>query len=467
MSGTPMSDWNPLQFDERLGEAQRGVPNPVALSRQIGAAAAAYGQWQQQLHDDPECEDDPLEPYRSVTGRTLFRDLDQLGEHDPLRVYLKRWVWWLTERRVNAGVLRRVSHERYHQPVPVLREAAPSSLAMLLLDAMRQPSAATHRLEHYFQHSHSFARQTCVLWERRAELARRWSVVGYESTPTADLQASSELSMVASARAWLERTQDMASEYRCDSPAAWVEQALARDAQLDWPGRLNWRTLCEWFAEGELLAALRLGAKRLPERIAPASFLRGLARLGEEWSQALEPTDQFFVVAHDPFRVRVHTHAALFAGLLLNPVFLQRCLAADPSRLKAALRPLFRTLLLESRVRAFKVVMADAAQHGWSALQETFMAETVQRFGFRLPAPAAGALLTPRDDCAVAFAGLMLAVTQADALIASHDEDWFRNPRGIDQLRSEAALPPALSVEASSFQRGSDLLYAKLAAALG
>jgi hypothetical protein len=308
---------------------------------------------------------------------------------------------------------------------------------------------------------------SALLWERRAELARRWDLVDYDPILSVEPGVGSELSLATQARTWLERTEDMAAEYRQASPALWIEQALARDALLDWPGRLNWRVLCQWFSGGQLLASLRLQSKQLPERVAPASFWRGLARLGEEWSEGLAPADQFFVVAHDPFRVRAQTHAALFANLLLNEAFLKRSLTADPIRLRAARRPLFRALLLESRARAFKLLAADVARQGWSALQEFLMSETSERFGFQLPAPAVGALLTPGDDCAAAFVGLMLAATQDEALATSHDEDWFRNPRGIDQLRSEAALPPRLSLEEGSFVRGCDVLYAKLAAALG
>jgi hypothetical protein len=462
-----MSDFDPLQMDERLGAAQRGVPNPVALSRQIAAADFAYRQWRERLHDDPECEDDPLGAHRALTGGTLFRDLEQLGEHDPLRIHLKRWVWCLAERRVNAGVLRRLAYERYHQPVPLRREALPTSLDALLRGALREPSGAASRIEHYLEHSHSFARLNALLWERRNELARRWGLQGYQPITHAEPSASSESMMVDQARAWLARTSDMATEYRCDSAAAWLELTLARDAQLQWPGRLNWRTLCDWFAEGDLLTALRLGSKRLPERMAPASFLRGLSRLGEEWSQALAPTDQFFVVAHDPFRMRAHTHAALFAGLLLNPHFVKRHLQADPVRWRAAQRPLWRAVLLESRARAFKVLMANAAQQGWPVLQEAFVGEAVRCFGFAVPPPAAGALLVAHDDCAVTLAATLLAVTQAETLISSHDEDWFRNPRAIDQLRSEAALPPQLTMDVAAFDRGGDMLYGKLVAALG
>jgi hypothetical protein len=462
-----MSDFDPLQMDERLGAAQRGVPDPVMVSRRIAKADATYRQWRDQLHDDPDCEDDPLAAHRAVSGRTLFRDLEQLGESDPLRVHLKRWVLCLTERRINARVLRGLHHARYHQGFAVHRQSVSASLASLLLNTLRHPGAAAHWGDQYLHNSHLYATLVAALWERRGELGRRWGIDGYDPNTALEPGVVAELSVVERARAWLDRTQDMAFEHRRDSWVDWTEQALARDATLDWPARLSWRTLAEWFGDSELLTSLRLSSKRLPERIGPASFLRGLERLGQEWSESLAPSDQFFVVSHDAFRLRVQVHGALFALLLVHPAFLKRRMGAASAQCAAALRPLHRSVLLESRTRAFKVLIAEAGQQGRAALREAFMAETAHRFGFQLPEAAAGAVLTPSNDCGAAFVAPMLAAAHGEQLVSAHDDDWFRNPRAVDQLRSEASLPPPLTIDVRTFERGEDTLYARLAAALG
>jgi len=458
-----MSDIDPLQMDERLGAAQRGLPDPVSLSRQIAKANASYQRWQDQLRQDPDCEDNPLQPYRTVAGRTLFRDLDQLGEQDPLRDYLKRWVFCLAERRVNSKLTRASYLERYQRKLTVETEPSSLTLAEMLLHALRKPAMAASVLNDYLKQCGPYGTQIGLLWERRAELARRWGLPSYERV----LAGSDDAAPVEAARAWLDRTQDMFFEHRQSSLDRLIDSALARDAKLDWPSHLSWRTLAGFFAGTQLLSSLKLRSKRLPERVAPASFMRALARMGEEWSQALAPSDQFFVVAHDPYRLQTHAYAALFAMLLHNPSFLKHTLGMQPHQLAQTRRALFRTLLIESRVRALKVVVANGGLHGRAALQETFLNELDHRLGVRLPEHTAGALFVPDNESERGFAGLLLASSQVDALFQSHNEDWFRNPRAIDQLRSEASLPPRLMVDAASCERGATSLYAKLASALG
>jgi hypothetical protein len=64
------------------------------------------------------------------------------------------------------------------------------------------------------------------------------------------------------------------------------------------------------------------------------------------------------------------------------------------------------------------------------------------------------------------FAGLLLAPLRARELTESHDEDWFRNPRGVDQLRSEAALPPQCEVSPEELRAGAAALHRTLLDAL-
>jgi hypothetical protein len=204
----------------------------------------------------------------------------------------------------------------------------------------------------------------------------------------------------------------------------------------------------------------------LPERVGPASFLRGLAGLGEQWAQALAPADQFFVVAHEPFRLHVHTHAALFGLLPCDTSFLKRQLAASPGQIESARRALHISVLIETRVRAFKVLLGRAALQGRAAFEETFVGEAERCLGVGLPPSMAGALFTPGVEDAQRLIGLLLACDRTDGLVRAHDEDWFRNPRAVDQLQSEAALPPLATAELQSVGRGSQLLADRLTAGL-
>jgi hypothetical protein len=57
---------------------------------------------------------------------------------------------------------------------------------------------------------------------------------------------------------------------------------------------------------------------------------------------------------------------------------------------------------------------------------------------------------------------LLLASVRARELTESHDEDWFRNPRAVDQLRSEAALPPQCETSPDDLRAGAVALHGAL-----
>ncbi|HTM46404.1 MAG TPA: hypothetical protein VL137_15695, partial [Polyangiaceae bacterium] len=419
-----MSEIDPLEMDRRLGQAQRGLPDPVQLDRQVGRAHDAYQRWLRQLRQDPISVDEPLSEHRVVSSRLTFRDLTQLGDQDPLRSYLERWIFSLGESRVNAPYEQAMQRLCYHDPTLVHgAEGEPCTRSRLLERALAGGEGTKYWLDQYLQAAEPYSVLVREVWQRRAEIARRWGV-------DYDQQSGCGIAAVEAAQHWLDRTQDMFGELHCSALAQFVELACARDAQLDWPSRLSWRSLTGWFAGGELCSSLQVKSKALPARLAPASFLRGLCRLGEEWSYTLAPNDQFFVVAHEPYDLHTHTHAALFALLLCNDGFLKSALAAPAPKLPAARRALHRALLIESRVRAFKVLASHAALQGGAAFEEIFLGTLGSRFGFTVPSKATGSLFTPKKQAVQRFVGLMLAAAADTALTEAHDLDWFRNPRG-------------------------------------
>jgi hypothetical protein len=54
--------------------------------------------------------------------------------------------------------------------------------------------------------------------------------------------------------------------------------------------------------------------------------------------------------------------------------------------------------------------------------------------------------------------GLLVALAKNDRLIQAHDQDWFRNPRAVDELRAEFESAPALEPEKAEITRGLELL---------
>ena len=79
-----------------------------------------------------------------------------------------------------------------------------------------------------------------------------------------------------------------------------------------------------------------------------------------------------------------------------------------------------------------------------------------------MPPSAAGALFPVGVEDEQALIGRLTAVSRAEALLTAHDEDWFRNPRAIEQLRAEASLPPAVRAEPDTVARALALTQKRL-----
>ena len=102
--------------------------------------------------------------------------------------------------------------------------------------------------------------------------------------------------------------------------------------------------------------------------------------------------------------------------------------------------------------------MRRAALRGQKALLESFEEQSVRACRVEPPRRTAGVFVRLHEDDQARFAGLLLGAATNQRLIESHDEDWFRNPRAIDQLRSEAALPPRFDADPEELTRGAQLL---------
>jgi hypothetical protein len=185
-------------------------------------------------------------------------------------------------------------------------------------------------------------------------------------------------------------------------------------------------------------------------------------RLGAAWTEALAPASQPLSLARDPFGLSRATHGALLASLLVSPAFLRRQLGLGKPRVATHLRALARSSLLFVRQLALRVLLDEPALQGTRALHEAFAEQSARTFGFELPPDAAGLLFRPRVGDAQRLAGALLAATRAEQLAAEHDEDWFRNPRAIEQLRAEARLAPATTCTAEALAAGARSLIATL-----
>ncbi len=449
--------------------------SPVDLDRALARAAGQWVGWREHTLREPldlDPEEGPLEPFRDATGLTLFRELRELPAQDPLREPLQRWVYRLAEQRINAAVLTRREQERRRpRQVPEAPGRAAVSLARMLESALADAPRRALWLRLFLEHAAPVSTVEVELWQRRREIARRMGLSGPgeieaplrappgESTagegtsagpsPLIEPQrvaapgaADGSKHTAALAEALSRQLRERIEELGAKDLAALLGSALGQDIPADWPARLSLQRLSDYFRDGELLRSLELRPAPLPPSLGAASFCRALGVLGGAWLEALAPQDQPFVVAHDPYGLQRHEAAALFARLPLNARFLGRHLQVPRGALADVQRRLGQVCLLSLAQAALRVRLRSAALGSERGFREAFSELTNLELGIALPPRLAGAVFQLDVEDEQRLVGSLLAAQRERELIEAHDEDWFRNPRAIEQLRAEARRPP-------------------------
>jgi hypothetical protein len=421
---------------------------PLAVDRELRKCAVRWRSFRRALAAGETELANPFVLSRAVCGRNAFLELGQLT-HDPVAPALRRWVYRFTEQRVNLGTMVAIAEQRNQERYPL---EAPEKV-WLTLDAMLKRGlrvSETRRdwFQAFLQRTEATHALVVNLWERRQELAVRMQLPSPDAVeaPCDGLYEVAEQWLVATDDAW-----ESAAELGLDQL---VEQALAHTASVDWPAHLNPRTLLGFFADTQLFKDLELDPGDLPDAIAPASYLRALARLGSAFLDAAAPRDQPFAIAHDAYGLERRCHGALFAMLPAHPAFLRRRLGASTSSVPAAKRALAVSILIETRLAALRVLLRRAAHAGGRAFRDAFQEQGLTACRVLLPANSAGVIIRLHDDDLQRFAACFLGASRFQELLEAHDVDWFRNPRAVDQLRSEAALPPRTSCESTQLQSG-------------
>jgi hypothetical protein len=87
------------------------------------------------------------------------------------------------------------------------------------------------------------------------------------------------------------------------------------------------------------------------------------------------------------------------------------------------------------------VLLRELLDGGKSLLRSQLPELSDSALGFELPESAAGVFIRVRPRDAQRFAGALLAASRHETLVQTHDEDWFRNPRAIAELRAELNEP--------------------------
>jgi hypothetical protein len=433
----------------------------VRLDRQLRTDASVWRRWRRRLPQGVTEVDDPFVRMPSVTRQTFLAVRDR-PEHDPLRAPISRWLQRLLDDKANRVVITRESAARALLLHPIdVPERASLSLSAMLERALSDGPRRRAWLACFLERGGQAAELARLHAERRAEVVHRLGQ-GSSLESTAPCENVEEL-----ARAWLGRTDDAFSDYRSSDFAELIELGLALEASGSAPARLSADVLAGLFRGTRLFDGLRLDLGQLPPALAPASFLRALARLGAAFADAAAPRDQPFSIAHDPFGLERFTRGALFASLPLSPPFAKRALGVSGGRARDHARALARSLLIETRARALRVVLRAPAFEGARSFGIAFEELTERSFGARLGPEHAGLLLRLAADDAQRFVGWLLAASKANALTEAHDEDWFRNPRASEQLRAEAALPPAVVASPEALEAGARALADRFLLCLG
>jgi hypothetical protein len=435
--------------------------DPLRLDRELARAAEAVHRWRRRLRSGGGLDDDPFYGVRLVTGRRAFEAVRGLPDYDPLRPALLAWIYRLAEQRIDAGAILGVTVAAQHTAHLVTEpERVKLPLSALLGCALSEPGRRAAWLGSYERVAAPLGEAVSLLWERRQEIAARLGV----ASPDVIESPSPDVAFAASA--WLDRTADLLEGPSRMTLANVVDAALGEAANEGWPRTLTPWTILDLFRGSDLFRDVDLDPGELPRALAPVSYLRALAQVGAAWVDATAPADQPFVIAHDPYGLRRRTVGALFGGLPWSAPFARRALGLSGARLVEHRRVLGVAVLVATRAAALRVLCRAGALGGRRAFQDTFEEQVARAFRVPMKPELAGAFFCIHADDLQRFSGVLLAGAENEHLIEKHEEDWYRNPRAIEQLRDEAHLSPERSTTKEALAAGADALYAELYAVL-
>jgi hypothetical protein len=426
--------------------------SPFELDRELARAAPRARAAYRALHTGrdvtlsvPDVLSDPETHERLASERS-----------DPIAAPLLRWLYWLSLMQrglsLEGARVRRYRGEHHALDAPLAGHFTwRELLGHALRDAARRPAL----LEVMLERGDALRDAGTRLSELRA------------SRPSFAGQARAGLELphpqiAEVARSFLAASADAFGSLGVRSLAELLEVGLAHDAADGWPRQLSLRSLNELLGNADWLKSLRLDVGVLPVALCAASFTRGLLRVGAAWTESLASPAQPYCLAYDPFGLARSQGGALFASFVTQPAFLKRQLGLGKERSVTHARALSRSALAFARLLALRVLQDEPALRGPGALREAFSEYAPPTLGFEVPPEAAGLFVRPRLGDAQRFAGLLLAATRAGELAEEHDEDWFRNPRAIEQLRSEARIPAAVTCSKEALETGAQLLTRQL-----
>jgi hypothetical protein len=428
-----------------------------SLDRELVAMARARGGFMRALRAGT-AEEHTFEYTTRAATAELVRSLGETASIDPLAKPLQRWVYRLYEERALADFSIALSRAWYHDPHELDRPVRGS----FTLSALRR-SALSERgeqrrafLDALFDRGNHAVERFSRHTERRAELAAGAGL----PTPLAFERPNDTVPDAASRV--LDATGDALATLGIETLPQLLETSLARETTARFPSRLTPRSLADLIGARGLTENMELTEDELPAPLGSSSFLVGLDRTGAAIRTAHVNRSLPFATTHEPYALPERTYGALVALLALNPAFAERRLDVDKSRRREHGRSAGAVVLLRARMLALRVRLAGELVRSLSGFARCYPEETHRALGIEVSPRAAGLLFTPRPGDDARLAGFLLAFSLENELIETHDEDWFRNPRAIEELRERARLPVEPEPHADVLARGEKLLVARV-----
>jgi hypothetical protein len=429
--------------------------DPFALDRSIADTARLHARFLEAVAGGGG-EEHAFELLPASISRATLTELTEHSASDPIAAAAARWVSHLLLEHAaiptRLAVAHALHHERQPLEAPERGQWAPAQvIEKLLADGPRREGW----LSALASVGEELGARRLAWFESLNEKRRE---LGLAQAP-----AESERALSAGAE-FLGATRDAEREFRFKSFAELVERGLGSGVPGNWPSPLSPRKLGDWFRETRLLDGLSPRIGRLPRALGAASALRALALFGSAVHEAGASRRRPFVVAHDPDGLRARRFGALFALLPLHASFAGRRLDVDRSRFEEYRRAIAGVVLIAARLSVVRARLSHAARDGGTAYRRCFREDVADALGFELSPRLAGALLV--DEQGERTLSALFAAALEDRLLTErHDEDWFRNPRCIEELRGELESPPERAPDPDAVERGARQLAASLLAA--
>ncbi|MBM4358172.1 MAG: hypothetical protein FJ096_08675 [Deltaproteobacteria bacterium] len=132
---------------------------------------------------------------------------------------------------------------------------------------------------------------------------------------------------------------------------------------------------------------------------------------------------------------------ALFASIVAEESFAARVLRQGKGPTRDHRRHVLAAFVTSLRIDALRVLVLAALRGGVARGRERYRDLAERVLGRGAPGVLIGVMPSLRPGDGAALAGSLAAIGRRFELVATHDEDWFRNPRALAELRDELSRP--------------------------